>query len=611
MTVSSSEYLPIEDYGLIGDCHGAALVSRCGAIDWCCLHRFDADPLFARILDAGKGGSFVVRPEGVEKIERRYLPDTNILESTFTTRDATIVLTDFMAVRDEAGLKERDMPSVLVRMVEVRQGRATMTMRFEPKPAFGRDDVALEMKDGVIHGVDAHRLHLDIDAKLETDVAEARWEQEAGEIRSFILSSNGVPKLEDIGAEAQRLLGETTDYWRDWTSRTSFEGPYAKAVSRSALVLKLLTYVPTGAIIAAPSASLPEEIGGIRNWDYRYSWPRDASYTFYSLKKLGHTEEADDYFRFLMDASCERELPLPPLFDIDGKAEFGEEEIDWFEGYRRSRPVNIGNEAVEQRQSDIYGQILDLMHLYKAMGGEFNDRMTRFGRWLADHVAGSWRVEDSGIWEPRLPEQRFVHSAIMCWVALDRAIKLFGEEEHWKRERDAVLQDLKENAVHADGYLTQVFGGEEVDAALLVAAAVDLPIGRDVLERTVDEIIDKLGAGSLVYRYKADDGLPGEEGTFLVCAFWLIDALLLLDRADEARERFEAIVARCNDVGLLSEEMAEDGMFLGNFPQGLTHLGLLQSALMFDLYEHHGVEGIKGSYADRSLRETPNRSVIS
>jgi len=604
-----SSYLPISDYGLIGDCHGAALVSRCGAIDWCCLHRFDADPLFARILDAKKGGSFVVRPVGVEKIERRYLSDTNILESTFTTSDATIVLTDFMAVRDEAGLKERDMPSVLVRMVEVRQGRATMTMSFEPRPGFGQDDVTLEMQDGVIKGVNAHRLHLDVDAQIQEDVVEAHWEQKAGETRCFILSSNGHPKLDDIGAEAQRLLHETIEYWRDWTSRTSFDGPYAANVGRSALVLKLLTYVPTGAIIAAPSASLPEEIGGIRNWDYRYCWPRDASYTFYSLKKLGHTEEADDFFRFLMDASCERELPLPPLYDIDGDAEFGEEEIDWFEGYRRSRPVNIGNEAVEQRQSDIYGQILDLMYLYKALGGKLDDRMTRFGRWLADHVAGSWRVEDSGIWEPRLPEQRFVHSAIMCWVALDRAIRLFGEEEHWKRERDAVLEDIRANAVHADGYLTQVFGGEDVDAALLVAAVVDIPVGRDVLARTVDEIIDKLGAGSLVYRYKTDDGLPGEEGTFLVCAFWLIDSLLLLDRADEARERFADILAMCNDVGLLSEEMGEDGTFLGNFPQGLTHLGLLQSALMIDLYEHHGAQGIRGTYADRALRDTQNRTL--
>ncbi|HSP26549.1 MAG TPA: glycoside hydrolase family 15 protein [Saliniramus sp.] len=603
----SSDYLPISDYGLIGDCHGAALVSRCGAIDWCCLHRFDADPLFARILDAGKGGTFVIRPEDVEKIERRYMSNTNILESTFTTKDATVVLTDFMAVRDEAGLKEREMPSVLVRMVEVREGHASITMRFEPRPNFGQEEVALEMTDGVIHGVDEHRLHLDVDAQIKKDVAQARWEQEAGEIRSFILSSNGVPKLDDIGAEAKRLLSETTEYWRDWTSRTSFEGPYAEAVGRSALVLKLLTYVPTGAIIAAPSAALPEEIGGIRNWDYRYSWPRDSSYTFYSLKKLGHSEEADDYFRFLMDAACEREMPLPPLFDIEGETDLSERKIAAFEGYRGSSPVNIGNGAVEQRQNDIYGQILDLMHLYKAMGGELNDRMTRFGRWLADYVAGAWRVEDSGIWEPRLPEQRFVHSAIMCWVALDRAIKLFGEEEHWKRERDAVIEDIRANAVHADGYLTQVFGGEDVDAAVLVAAAVDLPIGRDVLERTVDEIIDKLGAGSLVYRYKTNDGLPGEEGTFLVCAFWLIDALLLLDRKDEARKRFEGILAQGNDVGLLSEEMGEDGTFLGNFPQGLTHLGLLQSALMLDLHDNHGVEGIRGTYADRVLRQMSNR----
>jgi alpha,alpha-trehalase len=609
MTGSSSDYLPISDYGLIGDCHGAALVSRCGAIDWCCLHRFDAEPLFSRILDAGKGGTFVLRPEGVEKIERRYLPDTNILESTFTTTSGTVVLTDFMAVRDEAGLKERDMPSVLVRMVEVRDGNATMTMRFEPRPNFAQDEVALEKKNGVIHGVEDHRLHLDVEVEIEGDMALARWEQGADETRSFILSSNGHPELDDYAAEARRLLQETTSYWRDWTSRTAFDGPYSDAVGRSALVLKLLTYVPTGAIIAAPSASLPEQIGGIRNWDYRFCWPRDASYTFYSLKKLGHVEEADDFFRYYMDACCDRELPLPPLFDIDGNADFSEEEIDWFEGYRGSKPVNIGNEAVDQSQNDIYGQILDLMHLYREMGGDLDDRMTRFGRWLADHVAGSWKVEDSGIWEPRLPEKRYVHSAIMCWVALDRAIALFGEEEHWKRERDAIAKDLRENAVHADGYLTQVFSGEDVDAAVLVAAAVDLPIGRDVLARTVDAVIEKLGAGPLVYRYKADDGLPGEEGTFLVCAFWLIDALLILDRKDEARERFEAILAQANDVGLLAEEMGEDGTFLGNFPQGLTHLGLLQSALMLDLHDHGGAEAVKGTYADRARRDTSNRSL--
>jgi GH15 family glucan-1,4-alpha-glucosidase len=364
--------------------------------------------------------------------------------------------------------------------------------------------------------------------------------------------------------------------------------------------------------VAAPTTSLPENVGGGRNRDYRFCWVRDACVCYYALKKFGSTPEAQRFFSLLIDISETQAVgTLKPLYGIDGYVELSERTIDHYEGYRGSRPVRVGNEAAEQHQVDVSGQILDLMHLYHSFGGVLDERLRKIGTTMTNSVAAHWREPDSGLWEPRLAPKRYVHAAIMNWVALDRAIRLFGPRPEWVRERDAIVTAVRQEGVHANGYLTQTFGGETVDAAVLIAPMVDFPIDEKIIDRTVDAVIDRLGQDPLVHRYTGDDGLPGHEGAFVQCAFWLIDALVWLGRFDEAKARFIDLSSLANDVGLFPEEIAEDGTFLGNFPQVCAHLGLIHSALVLDLYAGGGKEAARGTYADRILRETLNQRPTS
>lgn len=599
-------YLPLGDYGLIGDCRGAALVARDGGIDWCCFERFDAEPVFARLLDAGSGGHFSVAPENDAHVERAYEPETNILVTTFRLGDGIVRLTDFMALTCEDEARAADGPRFLIRMVEVDGAPQTLRADYAPSVDFGRVPAPLRRDGTRLAGADGHALSADIPFEIGRDGASAAWKQAPGERRHFILQPAAAPPPADLAAFAERTLAGTRAYWRGWTEGSGYHGPYRDAVLRSALVLKLMTYGPSGAIVAAPTTSLPEEIGGIRNWDYRYCWPRDACFAFYALKKLGHIGEAEAFFDFLTRACRAGKPPLPPLFPIDGNEDLDERLVEHLEGYRSSRPVRAGNEAAEQHQADVYGQILDLMHLHDAVDPGLPEGIADLGRRLADHVAKHWREPDAGLWEPRLAERRHVHSAMMSWAALDRAIALFGAREDWVREREAILAEIR--ALGAEkGRLTQTFDNDAADGALLLAPMLALPIGDDVLSATLDRVEKELGAWPLVYRYRNDDGLGGEEGSFLVCAFWMVDALLALGRGEEARERFEALLARGSDLGLYPEEMAEDGTFLGNFPQALTHLGLIQSALLLDIFATGGAEAVRGTYADRALFDTQNR----
>jgi alpha,alpha-trehalase len=603
------DYRPIGDYALVGDCHGAALVARDGSIDWCCFERFDSEPIFSRLLDRSKGGWFQIRPEAAARVHRRYRPETNVLETTFETQDGTVQLVDFMAMdpaRNEG--EEGEGGGRLVRIVWGVSGQVALKAVYRPQRGFKPEPLTLSVEDGFSLAEDEVVLAADVDLALEDGVVVAAFALEAGEARRFAMAPSRDEARAALDA-ADRLRETTEEFWRDWSRYTSYSGRYRDAVVRSALMLKALTYAPTGAIVAAPTTSLPEWIGGIRNWDYRYCWLRDACFALYALKKLGHLREAAAFSRFTVEVSRETLPKLLPLYGIEGETDLDEWEVEHFEGYRGSAPVRAGNEAVEQHQLDVYGQILDLIDIHVRLGGEVEPGMREVATAFADYVAEHWRDADAGLWEPRLDPRRHVHSAIMAWVALDRAIRLFGDRPHWCEARDALVADIRENGVHANGYLTQVFGEDAVDAAVLVAPMVDLPIDDEVLARTVDEVKSCLGHGPLVHRYRNEDGLPGDEGTFLVCAFWLVDALIALGRVDEARERFEQLLELGNDVGLYSEEMAEDGTFLGNFPQAFTHLGLLHSALVLDLVEHCGVEAVRGTYADRAVRETSTRTL--
>lgn len=593
-------YADIADYAMIGDRFGAALVCRDGSIDWCCMPRFDSEPAFARILDQRNGGYFLVQPREVEAAARSYLPGANILETRFSSSHGEMTLLDFMAIsRNDPDLR------AMVRIVSVEKGRVDIQTIVR---AGGLDEgpVELQRMQGVLK-VGALSLFDGDFLSADGATAEALWTLEAGESRAFILSvgetqvSDALSRCGHLHALAETLLADTSAYWRGWADCVEYEGRYRSTVVRGILTLKMMMFEPTGAMIAAPTCSLPEEIGGVRNWDYRYCWPRDASFAFYALAKLGLTEDAERFFRFFRDICQIQQPPIPPLFSIDGAMAGDERHANGFEGYKQSAPVNVGNEAAGQHQLDVYGQIVDLAYLHNRLGNAAAADIESLVAGYANFIAQHWRDPDSGLWEPRLPPRRHVHSAIMCWTTLDRAIKMLGERPHWARARQDILDEVSAAGVNArNGGLTQVFGGDEPDAATLLAAVVGMPLGGEIISRTCDAVIRDLGAGPLVYRYRNSDGLPGQEGTFLVCAFWLIDALLIVGRGDEAKERLEALLRMSNDVGLFSEQMSEEGDFLGNFPQAFTHLGLLQSILMLELFEERGLEALQGTYADRA-----------
>ncbi|MFF8802150.1 MULTISPECIES: glycoside hydrolase family 15 protein [unclassified Methylobacterium] len=596
-------YQPIEAYALLSNCEGCALVARDGGIDWACLERFDDDPAFSRLLDRARGGHFTIRPTERFETARQYLSRSNILETTFTTQTGFVTLHDFMVGPEGGEGRPR-----LVRLVTGISGRVPMIAQYRPLAGFAERFAPLRADRGRVTAEGCPGLVSDATFAMEGEVAAARFTVEGGGEQSFALYLEAPP---ETCPDARALMEATRRAWVLWTQDAAYIGPLADELMRSALVLKALTYEPTGAIIAAATTSLPEEIGGIRNWDYRFCWIRDACLSFYVLKKFGMIREAEAFFGFVT-ALCERaEGRLKPLYSISGEADLREIQVEHFEGWRGSAPVRHGNEAAEQHQADAYGQVLDLLYFHERLGGTMPEAMRAHGARLADVSAAHWHEPDAGLWEPRKPEQRYLHAAIMNWVALDRAIRLFGEREAWCRERDRIVACVNGEGIHRDGYYPQYIGGDAVDAALLIAPMVGFPVDEAAFARTVDTVIERLGHGHLVYRYKNDDGLPGHEGTFLLCAFWLVDALLWLGRDEEASTRFQALRAMQNDVGLYAEEAAEDDTFLGNFPQAFSHLGFIHSALMLDLYEHGGRDAVRGTYADRSLRETDSRRAPS
>lgn len=600
-------YVPIADYALIGDCHGAALVARDGSIDWCCLGRFDAEPVLWRVLDAEKSAAFEISPIEGAVAQRTYLADTNILRSVFSSESGRFSVTDFMPVGRKPESASGDYASLaapgwLVRIVEGLEGRSRMRVRYRQALTSFDGTGTLDARPGG-NGQVEHRLFMDTGPAEGMASLDGLVELGPGERRVFVLaaasSATSLP-----AQQAERLLEITRSFWQEWCARCCYHGPYDQAVRRSALVLKALSYAPTGAIVAAPTTSLPEEPGGLRNWDYRFSWLRDSSFVLHALAALGYSGEARRYCEYL-SLCCTDTLPgLQILYGIAGETEVTERALDHLDGYAGARPVRIGNAAYRQRQVDIYGEIADWAAIFHGLGEPIDATLEAMVRGVANHVTLHWHEPDQGIWEMRGEPRHHLHGKAMAWVALDRALRLLGPAPTWEKARAEILDAILTHGIDPEGgYLTQAFGYRDLDAALLLIPMLGMPVDPDVSVRTVAAVEKQLRAGDYVHRYLTSDGLPGSEGAFLICSFWLVDAFLMLGRAEEARELFERLLGKANDVGLYAEEIdPSSNAFLGNFPQAFTHLALINSAVHLRLYDTGGLQALAGTHADRARR---------
>lgn len=588
----------IADYALIGDARSCALVSAHGSIDWWCLPRFDSDPVFNRLLDARRGGFFSIHPTTPFRTTRRYLPDTNILETTFTTQTGQARLLDFMPALTEPQKRELALPfREVIRRVEVTRGDVVIQVTLAPRPHFGAvtpllkqphpDHYAFHWGANVLHLASTHRL------TLRGGTLTGSISLKTGDRLDLALSYSDIaPAYLPLLGTLDLLERLTTEFWESWSGICTYRGPYRDAVLRSALVLKLLTYAPSGAIVAAPTTSLPETIGGVRNWDYRYCWLRDAAFTVRALLRLGYRNEAHAFSEWLLHATRLTHPELSILYNVFGETKIPEHRRPDLDGYRGSRPVRIGNAAHKQFQLDIYGEVVGALALYRKSGGEFDRDARNLISGIAHVIMKRWHEPDDGIWEVRSGRAQHVHSKVMAWVGLDLIIELAERydrirvsTEHARATADAIKSWVVD--VGYDTHLrafTRTPGSPDLDAALLVIPLVHfLPPDDPRISTTIDAIRRHLAIDDLVYRYRGDDGLPGQEGAFLICSFWLVEALARTGQVDEAHRLFRRLIDRRNDLGLLSEEIDPDtGALLGNFPQGFSHIGLINAALTLE-----------------------------
>ncbi len=589
-------YLPIEDHGIIGNLHTAALVGDEGTIDWLCLPAFDAPSVFCSILDDEKGGHFKLRSVEYAKSQQLYLPDTNVLLTRFLSPEGVAEVLDFMPIVDD------EESHRLVRSVNLIRGK--MTFEVECKPAFdyARAEHTVSVgKAGAVFEGPNDTLCLATNVSLEEGLdgaASAKFDLEEGERATFVLSQGRIGNGPGEALSDERfedLLRSTVDYWRRWISKCTYSGRWSGMVRRSALALKLMVYDPTGALVAAPTMGLPESIGGERNWDYRYTWLRDAGFTLYALIALGFDEEAGSFMGWLRDrcASDEDGL-LQPLYGIDGRKEIGETTLDHLSGYRGSGPVRLGNAAHEQLQLDLYGAVMDAAYLYNKHGAPLDYDVWKNLRRVLDWLSENWRLPDEGMWEVRGGRQQFVSSKVMCWVALERAGRIARQrglpagEGHWKSERDAVYEEIMAKGWNSErNSFVQSYGSDALDASLLLMPLVKFVGPTDPRWlATLDRIQEELTYDTLVDRYEveeaASDGLKGSEGSFSICSFWLVECLTQAGRLDDARLALEKMFSYANHLGLYAEEIGRSGEALGNFPQAFTHLSLISAAIHLD-----------------------------
>lgn len=634
MKTNTRNYQPINAYGVIGDCHSVVLVAPDGSVDWGCLPDFDSPAIFCRLLDAERGGYFQIAPsDGNIRGTQRYLRGSNVLQTRFVGETGEVILTDFMPVETLSAWQFRELNNntwtredgtchSLVRIVECNQGELPITMTLKVTPDYASAPAEITLipngMGAVISGgqqhvglavVGAYRL-----PSFRMDVQQEEGEEYASVVVRVTLQE-GERLLFAVGmgrnARAARRLAEeelhlrnfdwelahTLHCWRTWLKGSVIGGPYAQWVERSALVLKMMTYAPTGAIVAAPTSALPEELGGVRNWDYRFTWLRDATFTLYALNVLGFTEEAHAFTHWLRRLSYKNGEDLQIMYGIRGERDLTERELPHLSGYKNSHPVRVGNGAADQKQMDVFGEVLDCIHMFRRQGG-----FERYGEklegplWdmmcvLVEHVCQHWHEPDNGIWEVRGGLRHFVYSKVMCWVALDRAIRaaeqlgLPADLQRWQLVRDQIRADILIHGYNTRiGAFTQSYDSDVLDASNLLLPLVgfiapDDPRMRSTVDRIIEQLTDEHG---FVYRYHAevtDDGLTGGEGTFIICTFWLVDNLSMQGRIDEARSLFERVLGYASHLGLFSEEVdSENNIALGNFPQAYTHIALINSA---------------------------------
>jgi GH15 family glucan-1,4-alpha-glucosidase len=578
--------MPLEDYALIGDTHTAALVGRNGSIDWLCLPRFDSAACFAALLGDETHGRWLLAPEGPARASaRRYREDALVLETVHETEHGTVRVTDFMTPRKGQAR--------VVRLVEGVSG--TVRMRMELNLRFDYGAAVPWMRPGrrgfsAVAGPDAVELRTDVPLDIVTGEATATFSIRAGQRQAFVLVWHPSHMDPPPPIDPWDAARNTTRFWRDWARRCTYRGEWRDAVVRSLITLKAMTYRPTGGIVAAVTTSLPEELGGARNWDYRFCWLRDATFTLYSMLMAGYEAEAEAWREWLLRAVAGDPRELRIMYGIAGERRFPEMELDWLPGYEGSSPVRVGNEAGAQYQLDVYGEVLDLFHQAAREGLPHEGAVWDVELRILDVLESSWRAPDEGIWEVRGGRRHFTHSKIMAWVGVDRAIRdveLFGFEgplEHWKALRQEIHDEVCREGFDADlGSFTQSYGTKDLDAALLMIPLVGfLPAHDPRVAGTVDAIGRRLMIDGFVRRYdtaSAVDGLHGTEGAFLPCTFWMADCLALLGREDEARELFERVLSIRNDVGLLAEEFdTSRGRMVGNFPQAFSHVSLVGTA---------------------------------
>jgi GH15 family glucan-1,4-alpha-glucosidase len=591
-------YNPIENYGVIGDLNTVALVGLDGSIDFLCLPDFDSPSVFAAMLDAKKGGYFKIASPGSAKNKQLYLPDTNVLLTRFLEEGGVGEITDFMPVESLYAGKE------LIRMAKCVHGTINFVLECMPRFDYGRATHRLDaISDrefifvNTANEAESIRLISTIPLQKSGDDIKVSFSLETSESAIFMLeyvTAKSDVNPDGLASFSEQSLFDTINYWKKWVSRSQYKGRWMESVHRSALVLKLLISQNHGSIIAAPTFGLPEEIGGERNWDYRYTWIRDASFTIFSLMKLGYRKEARAFMKWIEEQchDIDRAGSLRLMYGLDGRVDLFESELTHFEGYKKSSPVRIGNGAYDQIQLDIYGELLDAVYLFNKYGEpisyDFWGHISRQVEWVCEH----WQQEDQGIWEVRGGKREFLYSRLMCWVAIDRGMKIAEMRSYplparWREQRDEIF-----HSIHRDFWseklqsFVQFKGAETVDAATLL-----MPILRFIGPQdpkwlsTLEQIEKRLVSDFLVYRYRPDeklDGLKGGEGTFSMCTFWYVECLSRAGQLNKARLNFEKMLGYANHLGLYAEQLGIQGEHLGNFPQAFTHLGLIAAALNLD-----------------------------